>query len=210
MERKVQINGREIDLNKPLISLDLEFSVLDISIFRKGALKRKFKTFEVIELGLISHHIDGYTHTFEDFIKPKFRKYKIDEKIKELTGIEEKDLRKGISFEESYEEFKNYYIPGKTYLLTWGNGDLPVLKRMCEKYNLPYIVREEDFIDISKEFHSLYKIEKPYQFSLEKTLDYLSIEPHSKHRAVADANAALQVFFKILGDATNERMKLAK
>jgi len=209
MERKISINGRTIDLEKPLISLDLEFSVLDV-FFRKGSSKKKFKTFEIIEMGFIRHHLGGSDYSFEDFIKPKFRTYKIDDKIKELTGIDEKDLKDGISFEESYRHFRNYYIPGKTYLLTWGNGDLPVLKRMCEKYNLPFIVREEDFIDISKEFHHYYDAGKMYQYSLEKALEFLSIKSDEKHRAIADADAALKVFFRLLKDAQSGCVKLAK
>jgi len=205
IKKNTSFEDGNIVLKKPIIALDLEFAALEVNIFRQGKLRKTFKTFEIIEMGMVRFDASGESDSFETFVKPKFHRFKIDEKVKELTGIQEKQLRRGILIEQAYREFLKYYIPGKTLLLTWGNGDLPVLKHVCEKNKLPYVIREEDFIDISKEFHVYFGIEKPHQYSLKKTLNFFNIEEDIKHRATSDARAALEVFFQLMRDAEQKQ-----
>lgn len=209
MNKSVYLNKRILDLERPIISLDLEFSLLQISIYKHHKVKRTFKTFEILELGFLTYENRQCVHHYNTLVKPKFSRYQIDEKVKVLTGIEEADLQNGVLFQEAYAQLLKHYIPGKTYIATWGNGDLPVLQNMCEKNNLPFVIRTDDFIDISDEFHTYYQLNKKQLYSLEKTLRYLSIDHEMEHRAISDAKAAMEVLYALLHDTSKQKVESA-
>jgi sporulation inhibitor KapD len=194
-----------MQLDRPAIILDFEFSVLDVAVKKKGKL-REFKTFEIIESGVYYYdQKKGFGFSFNHLVKPKFQQFKLDEKVIKLTGIIEDDLREnGVSMKRMHNELTKFYKPGETYIFTWGKNDMSVLKHACEKYQLSYPFLEEDCIDVSEEFHKTFLNENENTYSLEKAMEKLQIEQLVKHRAREDAISA----YKILEQIIIEKQKI--
>lgn len=196
MKRSSKINFDKLDETKEIIFIDLEFALIEVYFKKNGQIKKTFKTFEVIEMGFLNEKENA---RYNEFVKPKFKCFSIDQHVKDLTNIKESDLKKGLSYEEVYEKLMEQYVPKKTYIAAWGNGDLPVLKHVCQKNNIHYEILEEDFLDISEMFHEQKNLQNQKLFSLERAVKYLKVDaPKEKHRAISDAESAKNIFNELM------------
>ncbi|MGL5066409.1 MAG: exonuclease domain-containing protein [Sarcina sp.] len=88
----------------------------------------------------------AYTTTDENFKNEKSKNHyikcdylDINEKVKKLTGITADNIKKGTSFTRAGKEFLGVIDVNdaqNTYLLTWGNSDLRILKRNLYKHKM--------------------------------------------------------------------------
>lgn len=154
------------------VSLDLETTGLNP------------KTDRIIEIGAIRVENGVYRDTFESFVNPGRR---LEEKITELTGIQDKDLKDAPEISEVLPEFMKFA------------GDLPLLghsvlfdysfvKRAAVNQGLPFERKGVDTLKIARK----YLAELPH-----RNLGYLCSHyeiPHCAHRAAADAQATIALY----------------
>lgn len=178
----------------------MEYVILDLewnqSPFGKAASNRQMP-FEIIEIGAVKLDEDGIeVDRFSEIIKPKLYK-KMHYVTKNLTGITEKELKNGLSFQEVIVDFMLWC--GDDYVFcTWGDLDLLELQRNMKYYHLedllPGPIR---YYDVQKLFGLVYEPDN-MSASLEYAVDYLDIpKGPGFHRAINDAEYTAYVFAPI-------------
>lgn len=154
------------------ISLDLETTGLNP------------KTDKIIEIGAIRVENGVCKNSFESFVNPG---RKLEEKITELTGIEDKDLADAPEIMEALPRLLEFA------------GDLPLLghsvlfdysfvKKAAVNQGLTFERKGVDTLKIARKYLS----ELPH-----RSLDYLCKHyqiPHHAHRALADAKATIALY----------------
>lgn len=153
--------------------------------------------FEIIEIGAIKLNEDGQIiDRFEEVIKPKVYK-RMHHITKNLTGITEKDLNKGVGFQKALSRFMEWC--GDTYMFcTWGNLDLLELQRNMKFYHMEHLLQGPvKYYNVQKLFRILYKAEDGAT-SLEHAVELLNIEKKEEfHRAIHDAEYTAAIFAKM-------------
>ncbi len=92
---------------------------------------------EIIQIGAVK--LSGRFEIDDEFkicIRPKFYKV-LHHKIKELTGIGQKELARGKDFCTAIDEFKSWCGEDCVFL-TWGPDDMRVLRQNLEMYKLDF------------------------------------------------------------------------
>lgn len=154
------------------VSLDLETTGLNP------------KTDKIIEIGAIRVENGVCRDTFESFVNPGRR---LEEKITELTGIEDKDLADAPEISEILPEFLKF--AGELPLL--GHSvlfDYSFVKKAAVNQRLSFERKGVDTLKIARKYLS----ELPH-----RSLDYLCTHyqiPHHAHRAAADAKATIALY----------------
>ena len=101
----------------------MEYVVFDLEWNQPENKKRTIKypirlSGEIIQIGAVKLNENlEIIDTFDTYVKPVFYT-KMNKKVSELTGITEKDLAKGLSFEKSATEFKAWCDDAT--LISWG------------------------------------------------------------------------------------------
>ena len=164
----------------------------------------------------------AYTTTNIDFKNEKPKNFyikcdylEINEKVKKLTGITFDNIKKGTSFVRAAKEFLSAIDiekPEETYLLTWGDSDLRILKRNLYKHKInSKLLDKVNVLDVQKiymvknnlrEHPALVKI-----FEKECMQEFNLIEDNH-HNAFYDVKALIEISKKlgveyILGHADN-------
>lgn len=139
---------------------------------------------EIIQIGAVK--LDENLEQIDEFdqmVKPvhytKMNKY-----VKELTKITDEDLETGISFEEAMENFKEW-CGEECLFLTWGSGDVSMIRDNCIVYGLDYQWLPQ-WVDAQLMFDDLLMMEGR-QFSLDYAVYYLKIKGNNGHNALNDA-----------------------
>lgn len=174
-------------LNKPRLSYDI--IILDLEANQPSS--------KIIEIGAVKLLRDNGIHPdkFQTFIKID---EPLDKFIINLTNITEKDLKNAPEFIEAFNLFENWcHKESKNILLaSWGNWDIPLLRKHCEDNNIKYPFRGKT-MDIKSVvvFLSMFFGRKLNSDGLGKALKTWEVKfKGQKHRAVDDAyNTALLI-----------------
>jgi len=172
---------------------DFEFTVCD---FGPGRPRAFFP--EVIEAGAVRLDPPDYAETeiIETFVKPKFFP-KLKPECTNITMIQQKDIDKGISFEDLLSRLSAVYSPGETYLVCWGDSDQLVIDAACRRYGIPCPFDWKDYIDLA----AAYKLSNslPRTAGLQQAVAECQIEKYGmSHLALDDAVNAARVMKKML------------
>ena len=154
----------------------------------------------------------AYTVTNDEFKNESSRNHyikcnysDINEKVKMLTGITFDNIKKGTSFLRAAKELLNIIDPIKpeeTYLLTWGDSDLRILKRnlykhkinskLLDKINVLNVQKIYMIKNNLKEHPALVKVFE------KECVEQFNLMEDNHHNAFYDVKALLEVS-KILG-----------
>lgn len=170
---------------KPLIFIDFEYITTS---YRQNGHKKYIQ--EIIEIACIVIKEDGYVK-FNNIIKPKL--YLNQSKQTGLSKLTIEDLDKGIDLHKAISFFKEYYKPGVTKVLSWGNCDLYNINNLCRIYGIQFHIRQDDYVDLSQRFRRFYGLTQA--ITLEKALSLKNIkDDYKKHRALPDTEMLLRLF----------------
>ncbi|TCS95561.1 3'-5' exonuclease KapD [Hazenella coriacea] len=166
--------------------IDFEFSMPEAGT-KKG---RRFFP-EIIEVGLVCVVDDQIEQTYSSFVTPKLNS-KLSERCKKFLNISQKDVDRGISFEELVNCLSSIYGGSDTRIITWGNMDMHVLYKSCARWNITYPFRTRE-IDLSMEFKNFYGDQN--QTGLMKALHQFGRTSNRQHhRALDDAMTTYEIF----------------
>lgn len=170
---------------KPLTFVDFEYITTS---YRQNGHKKHIQ--EIVELAGIAVNEDGYVK-FSNIIKPKL--YLSQSNQKGLSKITVSDLDKGIELHKAICFFREYYKPGVTKIVSWGNSDLYNINHLCKVYGIQFHIRQDDYIDLSQKFRRFYNFTQA--ITLEKALSLKNIkDKYIKHRALPDTEMLLRLF----------------
>ena len=109
--------------------------------------------FEIIELAAIKLNADlDIIDEFRQVVRPVIYK-KLHPIIKDLTGFSEKELKKGISFEECISKFLEWIGTEEYRFCTWATQDLYELQKNMNHYGMNLVKKPPlYYYDIQKLF----------------------------------------------------------
>ncbi len=151
---------------------------------------------EIIEIGAVKY--DVYMKELESFkcyIKPVVFDI-LNPKVKEMTGITEKQLESGIPFEEAMESFKEFCGSNNT-LCSWAKDDIAELIINSNYHNYENIDWINKYLDIQEYCTRVLAHKK--SLSLKNALDELRIKVDEEklHDALNDARYTAEVFKRL-------------
>ncbi|WP_124728789.1 3'-5' exonuclease KapD [Staphylospora marina] len=145
---------------------------------------------EIIEAGVVSVRNGQREASFGTFVRPEVNPV-LTERCKEFLGITQEDVDGGIAFADLLKRLREWTGPD-TRVVTWGNMDLHVLRKMCERVeeSFPF---HDDGIDLSMEYKRFYGDRN--QTGLMKALSLYGRECDRRHhRALDDAMTTFEIF----------------
>lgn len=140
---------------------------------------------EVIQIGAVkmSDKLE-IESSFKLNVKPKYYKV-IHRKVKQLTGIEQKDLKNGEEFLESMKKLRDW-CGDEFVFLTWGPDDIRILRRNIEMYG-----EKSTWLNNWFDLQMIYNIQTDSgenQKSLQSAMEHFNIESNEPmHDAYNDA-----------------------
>lgn len=173
------------------IFVDLEMN----PIAKSYKQERKICKTEVIEIGAVMLdenmvEVDSY----KKYIKPEYNK-RIEQNIRKLTGIQDKDVEKGISFEEMWADFVGW-CGQDCVIYTWSANDAQQIKKEIRLKKLEeekYQFFLNSWRDLQKEFGELVGIKK--NISLECAVGAVGAKfQGSQHDALCDSRNTAEIF----------------
>ena len=139
---------------------------------------------EIIQIGAVMMN-ESYERTgeFSSFVRPRYGR--IDQAIRELTGIRETDTEAAPDLETVLKEMLSWIADSQPVFYSWSITDYK------------QIAREVDYqVTAGKRFH------KPWRMSLEDALMLAKIEPVGKqHDGLADAGNTARLIAKLEKEA---------
>lgn len=150
--------------------------------------------FEIIEIGAVK--LDEHRQivdTYSQVICPKIYP-ELHYKTKELTGITQQEVKKGMAFEDAAMDF--LFWCGEDYMFcTWGNMDLTEFQRNLNYYKMiDFLPGPIKYLNIQKIFRLFYN-DGNVTTSLEHAAEYFNIKDNGGfHRAVCDARYTAEIF----------------
>lgn len=170
---------------KPLFFIDFEYITTS---YRQNGHRKHLQ--EIIEMAGIIIKEDGYV-TFSEIIRPKI--FLNQSKKTTINKIALDDLDKGIDLHKAISLFREYYKPGVTKIVSWGNSDLYNINHLCKVYGIQFHIRKSDYIDLSQKFRRFYGLTQA--ITLEKALSLKNInDKYVRHRALPDTEMLLRLF----------------
>ncbi|APR02461.1 TPA: exonuclease domain-containing protein [Clostridium botulinum] len=160
-----------------LVFLDLEYNQV------KGS-KIAIMPFEIIEFACIVTDFQLNPQSeMSYYIKPRYQT-KVDDRVKRITGIEDKDLKKGIDFNICMNRFKEL-CGDNFYIITWGSDDMKIIKQNCivKKCNYDFL-KNIVHINAQKSYQVINNLED--LSSLQKVKKFLDVPSSKEHRAYYD------------------------
>ncbi len=169
----------------------MQYIVLDLEW--NGAFSHRAHGYfnEIIEIGATrmspaGEPLDG----FEILIRPVVSR-KLTSLVTDLTGIEQKELRGGVSFAEAVRRLQEWIGEPEALLLTWSTTDLLVLLENCRYFldteRIPFMTQ---YADAQAYAQSRMELENPgRQIGLSKAAELLGISlcGMDMHRAEDDS-----------------------
>lgn len=156
---------------------------------RKNGNNRFFA--EIIEVGIVSVIGGQIYDTFSSYVRPEHFPV-LSERCKTFLGISQDAVDDGISFSQLVETFDAYIQLAPTTVVTWGDGDMIVLRRNCYRANLPFPnpFRTLDLADEYRRFFGDRNLT-----SLRNAIrDYGQNGTGQQHKALDDALTTYEVF----------------
>lgn len=178
--------GEKMKENHQYLFIDFEFTMPDKS--------EKFKGFypEIIEVGIVSIRNHRIHNKFSSYVKPV--KFPIlSERCKSFLQITQEQVDNGIEFSELVKKFQDLCseVPKNT-IVTWGNMDMKVLRKNCEKLGFPYPLKGKE-LDLSMEYKRFFGDRN--QTGLWKAVQEYGKEGIGKHhRALDDALTTYHIY----------------
>lgn len=165
---------------------------------------------EIIEVGAVVADEKGELQgsSYSAFVKPQFWP-RISEECYGITGIRQKDIDNGISFEQMLQSLWQMSPSKETWLVGWGNQDRKVLKNVCNKYGVEYPFLYENYIDLATEYKHFNNYNR--LISLKEAIWETGVEKKGiLHAAYDDAVNAALVMQKVISRGwSNERSGLS-
>ena len=182
-------------MTKDFFVVDFEFTQ-----YSKPVGKPRGFFSEVIEIGAV--RIDGGTNEItgeiQDFVKPHFYP-KLAKESMEFCSITDEHMKTAIDFGAMIKKIGSLYVPGKSYFVSWGDGDYSVIETGCERHNLTNPILPEDCLDLA----AAYKLKKGdnYTTGLRTAAEELNISAEGHwHAAYEDAFKTGKLLLKLLAD----------
>jgi len=155
--------------NQICVSLDIETS---------GLSKEKDK---IIEIGLIKFKGEEIIDSFKSLVNPEIE---VPYEVLSITGIKQLELKKAPKFQELKDKIKQFI------------NNYPIVGHNI-KFDLDFL--EANGLKLNNQFYdtwqlSLILLPNLPTYSLEFLADFLKINPPEKHRALADAQTAYNLF----------------
>lgn len=165
---------------------------------------------EIIEVGAVVADEDGVLQetVYNSFVKPQFWP-RISDDCTGITGIHQRDIEQGISFEQMLQSLWQMSPTQDTWLVGWGNQDRLVLKNACDKYGFDYPFLYENYIDLATEYKRFNNCNR--MISLKDAIEETGVEKRGiLHAAYDDAVNAALVMQKVISKGwTNDRTQLS-
>ena len=165
---------------------------------------------EIIEVGAVVADGQGVLQdkVYNAFVKPQFWP-RISEDCTGITGIHQRDIEQGISFEQMLQSLWQMSPSQDKWLVGWGKQDRLVLKNVCDKYGFEYPFLFENYIDLATEYRLFSNRNR--LISLKDAIDETGVEKRGiSHAAYDDAvNAALVMQKMIAKGWTYDRVQLS-
>jgi sporulation inhibitor KapD len=173
-------------MTQQYLFIDFEFTMPDDDKKRRGFFH------EIIEVGLVHVVHNEVQETFSAFVKPEVNPI-LNERCKNFLDVTQDDVDAGITFHELVEKLQEYMLRGThTTVVTWGNMDTYVLRRLCDHWGVPYPFSGAE-LDLSMEHKRFYGEQN--QSGLMKALLEFGQSTHGKHhRALDDAMTTFEIF----------------
>lgn len=178
----------------------MDYIVLDLE-WNQSAKGKDFQVegmpFEIIQLGAVKLDKEmNMAGQYSAFIKPKVY-LKLHDKVREMLGITQQDIDKGVDFEVAAKEFLEWC--GDDYMfVTWGSADLTELQRNMNYYGIkntfpqPFL-----FYDLQK-LYSIQFLNGKDRVSLKCAIDELGVEDGGGyHSAINDALYTARIMQKM-------------
>lgn len=151
---------------------------------------------EIIEIGAIK--LDNYMkplNEFKAYIKPSVIPI-LNPKISEITGIMEKDLENGLSFQEGIQKLSELIDEGDI-ICSWAKDDIIEIINNAIHYKYEDLNWLKNYLDLQE--YSTKILGKKKSLSLKNALEDLKIKVDSSklHDALNDAIYTAEVFKRI-------------
>lgn len=173
-------------MTQQYLFLDFEFTMPDDDNKRRGFFH------EIIEVGFV--HVVNQTvqETFSSFVKPEVNPI-LNERCKNFLDITQDDVDRGIPFHELVQKLQAYMLHGTdTTVVTWGNMDTYVLRRLCDHWGVPYPFRVAE-LDLSME-HKRFYGEQNQSGLMKALLEFGQSANGKHHRALDDAMTTFEIY----------------
>ncbi|WP_338596919.1 3'-5' exonuclease [Clostridium baratii] len=150
---------------------------------------------EIIEIGAIK--VDKYMKVigkWKAYIKPSILPI-LNPEIIDITNITNKDLEKGISFEEGMDKLKSFV--SDDILCSWAKDDVAQIIINAHHHNYENLKWIRNYLDIQEYTSNVLGVKK--SLSLKNALKRLNIKIDNSllHDALNDAEFTVQVFRKL-------------
>lgn len=179
-----------IKMSRNYVFIDFEFSMNDHT-----STKDFFQ--EIIEVGTVVVQNNTIYDTYSSFVKPAFFPV-LTKRCKTFLSIEQEQVSNGVEFHELVEMLHLIYSLGNTIVVTWGNMDMYVLRKNCEKHNLSF-PKATSFIDLARDYKQFFGDQN--HTGLWRALEAYGENGKGKHhRALDDALTTYEIFKKIEND----------
>lgn len=182
------------------IVLDLEFNRSNNGFVSERNGVKLYN--EIIQIGAVKlnaarEEIDSFSR----IVKPSAY-FKINNEVKQLTGISKEDIFNGIEFKRALYEFLEWGGDGSE-LITWSSTDARVLKENIAYHGIEHVQLPPCY-DIQVMFDDQVSMDDrpmPLNYAIWK----LGIKSKPAHNALNDAISTAKVFCKLdLSDGLNE------
>lgn len=184
------------------VIIDLEFNNLNNITKYYPDFYEKYKNInslevqnEIIEIGAIK--VDKYMKVigkWKAYIKPSILPI-LNPEIIDITNITNKDLEKGISFEEGMDKLKSFVCDD--ILCSWAKDDIAQIIINAHYHNYENLKWIRNYLDIQEYTSNVLGVKK--SLSLKNALKRLNIKIDNSllHDALNDAEFTVQVFRKL-------------
>lgn len=171
--------------------IDFEFTMPETGVREKGYAA------EIIEVGVVSTINGEVDETFRSFVQPKWNPI-LSERCKSFLNLAQSDVDLGISFIELAEKLQSLYRSEQTMIVTWGNMDMYVLKKSCEKWEIEFPFRQRE-LDLSIEYMRFYG-ERNQTGLMKAFREYGHQSSRQHHSALDDALTTYEIYLSLERD----------
>ena len=166
------------------IVLDLEWN--QPRYYGETVREPVYLTGEIVQIGAVKlNRRCKIKKELDLLVRPQYYR-RMHRKVARITGLQNEDVKKGISFPEAFQKLKKFC--GKDFVfVTWGPDDVPMLRDNLRLHGL-----DEDWIPDTYDLQVFYshQIEgQKKQVALDVAIERLGEKPFQAHDALCDARS---------------------